>query len=92
MLIYKLHTRDCGFILEGGEKMVYNKLHAVRRGFGDRQHDIAEFLGMAVSTYSIKENGIRPFSLDEVQKIVQRYELSPYDIWDVFFNNQCQSK
>lgn len=72
--------------------MTYNRLFAVRRGFGDKQSDLAKHLGIATDSYNLKENGKRPFKLSEVQQIAQRYNMGANDVWEIFFDLQSHTK
>lgn len=53
----------------------------VEKGLGQR--DIAKLLNMATSTYNVKENGIREFSMTECIKIM---EILDCKFEDIFLN------
>ena len=64
-----------------------NKLGSVMRLHGDTGGDLAEALGMARSTFSMKineKNGAE-FTQKEISMIKQRYNLSAEELDDIFF-------
>lgn len=62
--------------------MVNRKLKSLRAKYGDTQTDLAEFLGIRVSTFNFKENGRTDFTLDEAYKIAKKYKKT---IEEIFF-------
>lgn len=52
----------------------------------DTQEDLAEHLGITNSTLSFKINGKADFLRAEIQLIKQRYNLTPNEIDQIFFN------
>jgi len=63
-----------------------NELMAVMARNGDSGTALAEYLGMARSTFSLKinENGTE-FTQGEISQIKSRYNLSPDEIDAIFF-------
>lgn len=49
--------------------MVYRKLKSLRAMHGIKQDEMAEIIGMGKTSYSLKENGRRDFSLKEAKAI-----------------------
>lgn len=58
--------------------------------YGDKGGDIAEYLGMARSTFSAKLNGTAgaEFTQSEIMKIIQRYELTADEVTQCFFTEK----
>lgn len=65
--------------------MLKNELKAVMARLGDRQEDLAAYLGMSTSTLSLKINGEAEFRRPEIESIALRYQLSAKDIQRIFF-------
>lgn len=65
------------------------RLESVMKLHGDTGSDLAEYLGIARSTFSLKinENGAE-FTQGEITKIKQRYDLSAEDIDHIFFESK----
>lgn len=57
------------------------KLKGKRAERGISQQKIAQLLHMAVSTYNIKENGMREFSMSECIEIMKILDCSFEDIF-----------
>lgn len=64
-----------------------NELKKIMLDHGDNNKALADFLGMAESTFSSKlhENGAA-FRKCEIKKIIDRYKLSDNQIRLIFFN------
>ncbi|HCL4549697.1 helix-turn-helix domain-containing protein [Clostridium botulinum] len=62
--------------------MINRKLKSLRAKHGDTQKDLADFLGVRVSTFNFKENGKTDFTLNEAYKISQKYNST---IEEIFF-------
>ena len=64
-----------------------HELKKVMLDYGDSNKALADFLGMAESTFSSKlhENGAA-FRKREMKKIIERYKLSAEQIKLIFFN------
>jgi len=56
----------------------------------DRYLDLAKALGITPQTLSEKKNGKngRDFSISEVKKIQERYDLLPDEVYEIFFTNE----
>ncbi len=63
---------------------ISNKLKAYRNLMGKKQEDIANLLGVGLNTYNFKENGKKPFTLNEAKTIADFFNTT---IDDLFFNN-----
>ena len=57
-------------------------LKSYRVLYGDTQTDLAEYLGISLARYNLKENGSAKFTLEEAKKISDRYGKK---IEDIFF-------
>ena len=62
-----------------------NELKARMARHGDNCLKLAEALGKSPSTISHKLNDGIPFSLSEIQIMIDRYELSAEDVQTIFF-------
>ena len=62
-----------------------NMLKAQMALHGDNGSDLAEALGIAQSGLSNRLNGKQPFTLAEVQIIIERYNLTPEEVVAIFF-------
>lgn len=65
--------------------MLKSELKAVMARFGDRQEDLAAYLGKTGGTLSSKINGNTAFTQPEIEKIALRYDLTAEDIQRIFF-------
>jgi len=65
------------------------RLESLMKLYGDTGNDLAECLGIARSTFSLKinENGAE-FTQSEITKIKNRYNLSADDINHIFFEGK----
>ena len=73
--------------LKGGIKVNKTKLKSVMILHGDTNKDIANLLGISEQSVSYKINEKDPeFKQGEIKLIATRYNLSPEDITDIFFN------
>ena len=70
---------------EGGVKM-YRKLIAKRAEEGYTQTQVAEYLGIANSTYRDKESGRREFNLSEALKLAKLFNIT---VEELFFTKEC---
>lgn len=61
------------------------KLKAAMVAHGDSNKDLAASLGMTASNFSTIWNGRQPFQRKHIVRIAVRYQLSPQDVWDIFF-------
>lgn len=64
------------------------KLESVMKLFGDTGNSLAEYLGIARSTFSMKinETGGAEFTQGEIVKIKNKYNLTPEEVDSIFFN------
>lgn len=61
------------------------KLKQAMDDHGDTNKALAVFLGMTASNFSTIWNGRQPFQRKHIVRIAVRYQLSPQDVWDIFF-------
>lgn len=61
---------------------MYLDLKGKRISMGYTQEDMAKMLNISLSSYNLKENGERDFSMDEVRRIL---ELLDCDYREIFF-------
>lgn len=52
---------------------------------GETQQDIADLLGVSRQAVMLKLNGHRRFRLDEVRTILKHYEITPEQLYQIFF-------
>ena len=62
-----------------------NLFESKMKVFEDNQTSLAEFLGISVPTFNYKLNGKSVFTLTEIQKIKERYNLTPEELDEIFF-------
>ena len=63
------------------------KLKTLRAKNSKTQKEIANILGVEVSTYTKKENGQIPFSIKEVSTLKEIFKLNAREVVDIFLNN-----
>lgn len=70
--------------------MKKNELESVMKLFGDTGTDLAQFLGIARSTFSAKINETNgaEFTQNEIMLIKQRYQLTPDQLSSIFFTER----
>ena len=70
--------------------MKKNELEAVMKLYGDTGADLAQFLGIARSTFSAKINETNgaEFTQKEIMMIKERYDLTPEQLNRIFFTRQ----
>lgn len=61
------------------------KVGAFLKSKGSTQNEAAELLGISVQSFSGKVNNKQPFKLHEIKNLIQHYNMTKEDIWDVFF-------
>lgn len=66
------------------------KLKAAMVAHGDSNKDLAASLGMTASNFSTIWNGRQPFQRKHIIRIAVRYDLSPQEVWDVFFSAEVE--
>lgn len=62
------------------------KLKTLRVKNSKTQKEIANILGVEVSTYTKKENGQIPFSIKEVSTLKEIFKLNAREVVDIFLN------
>ena len=69
-----------------------NELKAIMAKHGDRQEDLAAYLGKSIMTISAKINGETDFKRTEIENIALRYSLTADDIQRIFFARTVADK
>jgi hypothetical protein len=54
--------------------------------FGDNQTDLANALNLSLASTNAKINGKRDFAQSEISVIAARYELTPEEVIEIFFD------
>lgn len=65
--------------------MIKQELKSVMVKYGDRQEDLAAYLGISERGLSDKINGKADFWRAEIEAIALRYKLSAEDVQRIFF-------
>jgi len=57
--------------------------------YGDKQKDLADYIGLSVTRLNAKLNGTNgaEFSQSEIAKIKERYNLTDEEVIAIFFNS-----
>ena len=68
--------------------MNIRKLKGVLVSNGDNQGILAEWMGISQGTLSAKMNEKRgaQFTLSEIKKIIERYNLTDHEVVEIFFS------
>lgn len=66
------------------------KLKEAMVAHGDTNKDLAASLGMTASNFSTIWNGRQPFQRKHIVRIAVRYNLSPQEVWDIFFSDEAE--
>lgn len=61
------------------------ELKVLRVRLGLKQEEVAKKVGWSLTNYNLKENGKRPFSLEDVYKVAQAMGMTNNDIAKIFF-------
>lgn len=69
-----------------------NEIKAIMAKHGDRQEDLAAYLGKSIMTISAKINGETDFKCAEIESIALRYHLTADDIQRIFFARTVADK
>lgn len=69
------------------ENKAMTTLKKLRIEHGLKQKDMAKLIGISVSTYNYKENGISDFTLTEIKKIIELFNES-FD--NIFFDEKIR--
>lgn len=64
-----------------------NLLKAKLKEIGKTQTDLAQYVGVAVSTMNQKINGVRPLGIYEAEKIAKYLKISDRDFSTYFFGS-----
>ena len=68
------------------ERLNARQLKADMVIYGDTQVTLAKFLGISTSTLSHKMGGTQCFTLEQMDKMRERYSMSPERFVDIFFH------
>ena len=66
------------------------KLKAAMVAHGDYNTDLYASLGMTASNFSTIWNGRQPFQRKHIIRMAVRYNLSPQEVWDIFFSAEAE--
>ena len=60
--------------------------------YGDRQEDLASYIGISSQRFSMKLNGKdgAEFTQGEIAKVKERYNLTGEEVDAIFFTNKCE--
>lgn len=66
-----------------------NELVSKMKKYGDRQEDLARYIGISPQRFSAKINEVdgAEFTQGEIQKIIDKYNLTDCETAMIFFNN-----
>lgn len=54
----------------------YERFRSLREDHDLTQTDIANFLGIRQNYYSLQEQGLKPFQIEQIQKLCRYYKVS----------------
>lgn len=63
-----------------------NAFRAIIAYHGDTQKEVADALGISVQTVSDKVNGYTDFKQGEIKILIERYNLTPEQVDEIFFS------
>lgn len=69
--------------LKKGDEKVLVKLKGKRVEYGYTQEKFAELIGISLTTYQLKERGVREFNMSEINSILKLLNCT-YE--EIFFN------
>lgn len=69
-----------------------NELRAWMARNGDTNQTLARALGISAPSFSKKINAVHDFRQTEIQKIINRYNLSAAAVERIFFDNEVEQK
>ena len=74
--------------------MQKNELVSVMKRYGDRQEDLAKYIGISLQQFNkkINQKDGADFTRGEIQKIIEKYNLSAEDIHLIFFTSDVSSE
>lgn len=61
--------------------MVNNKLKGLRAEKGYNQTQVAEYIGISITSYCNKENGKEEFTYPEIAKLIELFKVTFEDIF-----------
>lgn len=59
---------------------------------GDTKNNLAKALGISRQTLNSKLLGTGQFNQSEIQTMMDRYDLTPTELIDLFFDSNCQKE
>lgn len=64
-----------------------NELVSKMKKYGDRNEDLAKYIGISPQRFSAKlnETGGAEFTQSEIQKVKEKYNLTGEEVNDIFF-------
>ena len=73
--------------MKGGENVNKQRLKSVMALHGDRNEDIANYMGISPQRFSAKLNGTKgaEFTQSEIQKVKEKYNLTCGQVGAIFF-------
>ena len=71
-------------------KFDHDLLEAKIKAAGETHASLARLLGMSKTNMSSIWNDRQPWQLKHIAPIALRLELSPEDVWDIFFRENCE--
>lgn len=54
--------------------------------YGDSLETVAKYLGISRQTLDMKLSGGSEFKQDEIKKLIARWNLTPEEVTEIFFN------
>ena len=72
--------------------MITNELKAARIKKGLTQEKLSNKLGISTPSFSKKERGLIPFSINEVSVLKETLELTPDEVYKIFFTKEVALK
>lgn len=69
-----------------------NMLVSKMKLFGDNQTDLANALNLSLATTNARINGKSVFTQNEISIIAARYELTPEEVVEIFFNQNVHQE
>ena len=68
--------------------MKNKELKKMRVDMGVSQQDVAQAIGVGISTYSVIENGSRMGSVETWIKLQKYFNIKDEDMWALYLNKQ----
>ncbi len=78
-----------GILRKDGDEMNKNMLVSKMKLHGDRQEDLAKFIGISVQRLNAKLNETNgaEFTQSEIKKIIRKYNLTAEEVMTIFFSD-----